>query len=64
MRIRLTPKNLWKLSNRQSSCSWPVILSEAYTAVQDIITLLAKEGLTKIPIVVGGIIPEEDKQNY
>ena len=25
------------------------------------ITLLAKEGLTKVPIVVGGIIPEEDK---
>jgi (2R)-ethylmalonyl-CoA mutase len=29
--------------------------------VQDMINLLAKEGLTKIPIVVGGIIPEEDK---
>ena len=29
--------------------------------VQDMMTLLTEEGLMNIPVVVGGIIPEEDK---
>ena len=61
--IRLTPQEL--VENVKSTKAHVVglsILSGSHIPlVQDMITLLAKEGLTKIPIVVGGIIPEEDK---
>ena len=61
--IRLTPQEL--VENVKSTKAHVVglsILSGSHIPlVQDMINLLAKEGLTKIPIVVGGIIPEEDK---
>ena len=61
--IRLTPQEL--VENVKSTKAHVVglsILSGSHIPlVQDMINLLAEEGLTKIPIVVGGIIPEEDK---
>jgi len=61
--IRLTPQEL--VENVKSSKAHVVglsILSGSHLPlVQDMINLLAKERLTKIPIVVGGIIPDEDK---
>ena len=61
--IRLTPQEL--VENVKSTKAHVVglsILSGSHIPlVQDMINLLAKEGLAKIPIVVGGIIPEEDK---
>jgi len=61
--IRLTPQEL--VENVKSTKAHVVglsILSGSHIPlVQDMINLLAKEGLTKIPIIVGGIIPEEDK---
>ncbi len=61
--IRLTPQEL--VENVKSTKAHVVglsILSGSHLPlVQDMINRLAKEGLTKIPIVVGGIIPEEDK---
>ena len=61
--IRLTPQEL--VENVKSSKAHVVglsILSGSHLPlVQDMINLLAKEGLTKIPIIVGGIIPDEDK---
>ena len=61
--IRLTPQEL--VENVKSTKAHVVglsILSGSHISlVQDMINLLAEEGLTKIPIIVGGIIPEEDK---
>ncbi len=61
--IRLTPQEL--VENVKSTKAHVVglsILSGSHIPlVQDMINLLAEEGLTKIPIIVGGIIPEEDK---
>ena len=61
--IRLTPQ---ELVDTVKTCKAHVIglsiLSGSHIPlVQDMMTLLAEEGLMNIPVVVGGIIPEEDK---
>ena len=62
--IRLTPQELVETvkSTKAHVVGLSILSGSHIPLVQDIITLLAKEGLTKIPIVVGGIIPEEDKE--
>ena len=61
--IRLTPQELVETvkSTRAHVIGLSILSGSHIQLVQDMITLLTKEGLTKIPIVVGGIIPEEDK---
>ena len=61
--IRLTPQELVEAvkSTKAHVVGLSILSGSHIPLVQDIITLLAKEGLTKVPIVVGGIIPEEDK---
>ncbi len=61
--IRLTPQELVETvkSTKAHVVGLSILSGSHIPLVQDIINLLAKEGLTKIPIVVGGIIPEEDK---
>ena len=61
--IRLTPQELVETvkSTKAHVVGLSILSGSHIPLVHDIITLLAKEGLTKIPIVVGGIIPEEDK---
>ena len=61
--IRLTPQQLVETvkSTKAHVVGLSILSGSHIPLVQDIINLLAKEGLTKIPIVVGGIIPEEDK---
>ena len=60
--IRLTPQELVETvkSTRAHVIGLSILSGSHIPLVQDMVTLLAKEGLTKIPIVVGGIIPEED----
>ena len=61
--IRLTPQELVEtVKTTKSHVIGLSILSGSHIPlVQDMISLLAQEGLTNIPVVVGGIIPEEDK---
>jgi (2R)-ethylmalonyl-CoA mutase len=61
--IRLTPQELVESvkSTKAHVVGLSILSGSHLPLVQDMINLLAKEGLTKIPIVVGGIIPEEDK---
>ena len=61
--IRLSPQELVETvkSTKAHVVGLSILSGSHIPLVQDIINLLAKEGLTKIPIVVGGIIPEEDK---
>jgi len=61
--IRLTPQELVETvkSTKAHVVGLSILSGSHIPLVQDMITLLTKEGLTKIPIVVGGIIPEEDK---
>ena len=61
--IRLTPQELVETvkSTRAHVIGLSILSGSHIPLVQDMITLLTKEGLTKIPIVVGGIIPEQDK---
>jgi (2R)-ethylmalonyl-CoA mutase len=61
--IRLTPQELVEtVKTTKSHVIGLSILSGSHIPlVQDMINLLAQEGLTNIPIVVGGIIPEEDE---
>ena len=61
--IRLTPQELVETvkSTRAHVVGLSILSGSHIPLVKDMITLLAKEGLKKIPIVVGGIIPDEDK---
>ena len=61
--IRLTPQELVETvkSTKAHVVGLSILSGSHIPLVQDMMTLLAKEGLTKIPIVVGGIIPKEDK---
>jgi len=61
--IRLTPKELVETvkATKAHVVGLSILSGSHIPLVQDVVSLLAKEGLTKIPIVVGGIIPEEDK---
>ena len=61
--IRLTPQELVDtLKTSKAQVIGLSILSGSHIPlVQDMMTLLAEEGLMNIPVVVGGIIPEEDK---
>ena len=61
--IRLTPQELVEtVKTTKSHVVGLSILSGSHIPlVQDMISLLAQEGLTNIPVVVGGIIPEEDE---
>ena len=61
--IRLTPQELVdKVKTSKAHVIGLSILSGSHIPlVQDMMTLLAEEGLMNIPVVVGGIIPEEDK---
>ncbi len=61
--IRLTPQEIVETvkSTKAHVVGLSILSGSHIPLVQDMITLLTKEGLTKIPIVVGGIIPEEDK---
>ena len=61
--IRLTPQELVDtLKTSKAHVIGLSILSGSHIPlVQDMMSLLAEEGLMNIPVVVGGIIPEEDK---
>ena len=61
--IRLTPQELVEtVKTTKSHVIGLSILSGSHIPlVQDMISLLAQEGLTNIPVVIGGIIPEEDE---
>ena len=61
--IRLTPKELVETvkATKAHVVGLSILSGSHIPLVQDMVSLFAKEGLTKIPIVVGGIIPEEDK---
>jgi len=61
--IRLTPQELVEtVKTTKSHVIGLSILSGSHIPlVQDMINLLAQEGLTNIPVVIGGIIPEEDE---
>lgn len=61
--IRLTPQELVDtLKTSKAHVIGLSILSGSHIPlVQDMLSLLAEEGLMNIPVVVGGIIPEEDK---
>ena len=61
--IRLTPQEIVDtLKTSKAHVIGLSILSGSHIPlVQDMMTLLAEEGLMNIPVVVGGIIPEEDK---
>ena len=61
--IRLTPQELVETVKKTKShvIGLSILSGSHIPLVQDMINLLAQEGLTNIPIVVGGIIPEEDE---
>ena len=61
--IRLTPQELVETvkSTKSHVIGLSILSGSHIPLVQDMISLLAQEGLTNIPVVVGGIIPEEDE---
>jgi (2R)-ethylmalonyl-CoA mutase len=61
--IRLTPQELVETVKKTKShvIGLSILSGSHIPLVQDMINLLAQEGLTNIPVVVGGIIPEEDE---
>ena len=61
--IRLTPQELVDTvkTSKAHVIGLSILSGSHIPLVQDMMTLLAEEGLTNIPVVVGGIIPEEDK---
>ena len=61
--IRLTPQELVDTvkSSKAHVIGLSILSGSHIPLVQDMMTLLAEEGLMNIPVVVGGIIPEEDK---
>ena len=61
--IRLTPQELIDTvkTSKAHVIGLSILSGSHIPLVQDMMTLLAEEGLMNIPVVVGGIIPEEDK---
>ena len=61
--IRLTPQELVDTvkTSKAHVIGLSILSGSHIPLVQDMITLLADQGLMNIPVVVGGIIPEEDK---
>ena len=61
--IRLTPQELVDTvkTSKAHLIGLSILSGSHIPLVQDMMTLLAEEGLMNIPVVVGGIIPEEDK---
>ena len=61
--IRLTPQELVDTvkTSKAHVIGLSILSGSHIPLVQDMMTLLAEEGLMNIPVVVGGIIPEEDK---
>ena len=61
--IRLTPQELVNTvkTSKAHVIGLSILSGSHIPLVQDMMTLLAEEGLMNIPVVVGGIIPEEDK---
>ena len=61
--IRLTPQELVDTvkTSKAHVVGLSILSGSHIPLVQDMMTLLAEEGLMNIPVVVGGIIPEEDK---
>jgi (2R)-ethylmalonyl-CoA mutase len=61
--IRLTPQELVDTvkTSKAHVIGLSILSGSHIPLVQDMMTLLAEEGLVNIPVVVGGIIPEEDK---
>ncbi len=61
--IRLTPQELVDTVKMSKAhvIGLSILSGSHIPLVQDMMTLLAEEGLMNIPVVVGGIIPEEDK---
>ena len=61
--IRLTPQELVDTvkTSKAHVIGLSILSGSHIPLVQDMMTLLAEDGLMNIPVVVGGIIPEEDK---
>ena len=61
--IRLTPQELVDTvkTSKAHVIGLSILSGSHIPLVQDMMTLLAEEGLMNTPVVVGGIIPEEDK---
>jgi len=61
--IRLTPQELVDTvkTSKAHVIGLSILSGSHIPLVQDMMTLLADQGLMNIPVVVGGIIPEEDK---
>ena len=61
--IRLTPQELVDTvkTSKAHVIGLSILSGSHIPLVQDMLSLLAEEGLMNIPVVVGGIIPEEDK---
>ena len=61
--IRLTPQELVDTvkTSKAHVIGLSILSGSHIPLVQDMMTLLAEEGLMNIPVVIGGIIPEEDK---
>jgi len=61
--IRLTPQELVDTvkTSKAHVIGLSILSGSHIPLVQDMMTLLAEERLMNIPVVVGGIIPEEDK---
>ena len=61
--IRLTPQELVDTvkTSKAHVIGLSILSGSHIPLVQDMMSLLAEEGLMNIPVVVGGIIPEEDK---
>ena len=61
--IRLTPQELVDTvkTSKAHVIGLSILSGSHIPLVQDMMTLLTEEGLMNIPVVVGGIIPEEDK---
>ena len=64
--IRLTPQELVDTvkTSKAHVIGLSILSGSHIPLVQDMMTLLAEEGLMNIPVVVGGIIPEEDKSKF
>ena len=61
--IRLTPQELVDTvkTSKAHVIGLSILSGSHIPLVQDMMSLLVEEGLMNIPVVVGGIIPEEDK---
>ena len=63
--IRLTPEEIVAAAIEDDAhvVGLSILSGSHLPLVQDVMTRMAEAGLTHIPVVVGGIIPDEDAEN-